>query len=95
MAHRLDVSGGIRPWLEAIAARTVDGTACADWFGPDAGGHFVKMAHNAIEYGVMQAIAEATGHELPANYRTMTAGMRSGDDLPEHLASQLGNPEDH
>jgi 6-phosphogluconate dehydrogenase len=49
----------IRPWLEAIAARA-DGRACADWFGPDAGGHFVKMAHNAIEYGVMQAIAEAT-----------------------------------
>lgn len=48
----------IRPWLEAIAARA-DGEPCADWFGPDAGGHFVKMAHNAIEYGVMQAIAEA------------------------------------
>ena len=50
--------GRIRPWLESIAARA-DGRACADWFGPDAGGHFVKMAHNAIEYGVMQAIAEA------------------------------------
>jgi 6-phosphogluconate dehydrogenase len=48
----------IRSWLEAIAARA-DGRPCADWFGPDAGGHFVKMAHNAIEYGVMQAIAEA------------------------------------
>lgn len=48
----------IRPWLEAIAARA-DGRPCADWFGPDAGGHFVKMAHNAIEYGVMQAIGEA------------------------------------
>ncbi len=50
----------IKPWLEAIAARADDGSACADWFGPDAGGHFVKMAHNAIEYGVMQAIAETT-----------------------------------
>ena len=44
---------------------------------------------------VVQAIAEATGHELPANYRTMTAGMRTGDELPEHLTAQLGNPEDH
>lgn len=64
----------IRPWLEAIAARTVDGTACADWFGPDAGGHFVKMAHNAIEYGVMQAIAEATQilqHGLGLSYPEM------------------------
>ncbi len=50
--------GRIRPWLDAIAARA-DGQPCADWFGPDAGGHFVKMSHNAIEYGVMQAIAEA------------------------------------
>ncbi len=44
---------------------------------------------------VVKAIAEATGHELPADYRTMTAAMRSGDDLPEHLVGQLGNPEDH
>lgn len=64
----------IRPWLEAIAARADDGTACADWFGPDAGGHFVKMAHNAIEYGVMQAIAEATHilqHGLGLSYPEM------------------------
>lgn len=44
---------------------------------------------------VVQAIAEATGHELPAQYRTMTSGVRTGDDLPEHLVAQLGNPEDH
>lgn len=44
---------------------------------------------------VVQAIAEATGHELPANYRTATTAMREGDDLPEHLVAQLGNPEDH
>ncbi len=64
----------IRPWLAAIAARADDGTACADWFGPDAGGHFVKMAHNAIEYGVMQAIAEATQilqHGLGLSYPEM------------------------
>jgi 6-phosphogluconate dehydrogenase len=52
----------IAPWLTAIAARVdgrADGRPCVDWFGPDAGGHFTKMAHNAIEYGVMQAIGEA------------------------------------
>lgn len=43
----------------------------------------------------IQAIAEATGHELPANYRTMTNERRSGEWLPEHLVAQLGDPEDH
>jgi CO/xanthine dehydrogenase Mo-binding subunit len=43
----------------------------------------------------IQAIAEATGHELPADYRTMTSGERIGEWLPEHLVAQLGNPEEH
>jgi CO/xanthine dehydrogenase Mo-binding subunit len=43
----------------------------------------------------MQAIAEATGHELPASYRTLTNEPRSGEWLPEHLVAQVGNPEDH
>lgn len=28
------------------------------YFGPSGSGHFVKMVHNGIEYGMMQAIAE-------------------------------------
>jgi CO/xanthine dehydrogenase Mo-binding subunit len=43
----------------------------------------------------IQTIAEATGHELPADYRTMTSEPRSGEWLPEHLVAQLGNPEEH
>jgi CO/xanthine dehydrogenase Mo-binding subunit len=43
----------------------------------------------------MQAIAEAIGHELPADYRTMTSEQRSGEWLPEHLVAQLGDPEEH
>jgi CO/xanthine dehydrogenase Mo-binding subunit len=43
----------------------------------------------------IQAIAEATGRELPASYRTMTSEQREGEWLPEHLVAQLGNPEDH
>ena len=42
----------------------------------------------------IQAIADALGHELPADYRTMTSEPRAGEWLPEHLAAQLGNPED-
>ena len=43
---------------ERIAAQTEDG-ACVTHIGPDGAGHFVKMAHNGIEYGDMQLIAEA------------------------------------
>jgi CO/xanthine dehydrogenase Mo-binding subunit len=43
----------------------------------------------------IQAIAEATGHELDADYRTMTTAPREGGLLPEHLLAQVGNPEDH
>ena len=43
----------------------------------------------------IQTMAETTGHELPADYRTMTSEPRSGDLLPEHLVAQLGNPEEH
>jgi len=41
------------------------------------------------------AIADHLGHELSADYRTMTSEPRSGDLLPEHLVAQLGNPEAH
>jgi CO/xanthine dehydrogenase Mo-binding subunit len=41
------------------------------------------------------AIADAIGHELPAQYRTMTRDPREGDLLPEHLAAQVGTPEAH
>jgi 6-phosphogluconate dehydrogenase len=48
----------IRPYLEAIAAR-VDGSPCVTYLGPGSSGHYVKMVHNGIEYGLMQLIAEA------------------------------------
>ncbi len=41
------------------------------------------------------AIADHLGHELPADYRTMTSEPRSDGLLPEHLVAQVGNPEDH
>jgi 6-phosphogluconate dehydrogenase len=44
--------------------------------GPAGAGHFVKMVHNGIEYGIMQAYAEgfdlfknATSKELPEEHR--------------------------
>ncbi|MQX38378.1 NADP-dependent phosphogluconate dehydrogenase [Roseospira navarrensis] len=47
-----------RAVLESIAAR-FDGAPCCALVGADGAGHFVKMIHNGIEYGIMQVIAEA------------------------------------
>src|SRR5262245_18659705 len=47
----------VRPVLEAIAAR-VNGEPCVTWVGNGSAGHYVKMVHNGIEYGIMQLIAE-------------------------------------
>lgn len=47
----------ICPILEKIAAQ-VEGQSCAAYVGNDSAGHYVKMVHNAIEYGLMQLIAE-------------------------------------
>jgi 6-phosphogluconate dehydrogenase len=47
----------VRPVFEAAAAN-VNGDPCVTWLGPGSAGHFVKMVHNGIEYGVMQLLAE-------------------------------------
>ncbi|HEV3040383.1 MAG TPA: decarboxylating 6-phosphogluconate dehydrogenase [Candidatus Angelobacter sp.] len=56
----------------------VGGTAESGYLycGPSGAGHFVKMVHNGIEYGLMQAYAEgfdifrnATSEQLPQDYR--------------------------
>ncbi len=47
----------VREILESIAARGCDGPCCA-YVGDRSAGHFVKMTHNAIEYAIMQMIAE-------------------------------------
>jgi 6-phosphogluconate dehydrogenase len=43
--------------FEDIAAH-VDGDPCVTYLGTRSAGHYVKMVHNGIEYGVMQLIAE-------------------------------------
>ncbi len=44
--------------LEDAAAHTPEGPCCT-YLGPRSAGHYVKMVHNGIEYGVMEAISEA------------------------------------
>ena len=57
----------MKPILESIAAK-VDGAPCVTYIGPGASGHFVKMVHNGIEYGIMQLIAET--------YQIMKNGLK-------------------
>jgi len=51
----------MQPIFEAIAAK-VDGIPCVTYIGPGASGHFVKMVHNGIEYGLMELLSEAYGY---------------------------------
>jgi 6-phosphogluconate dehydrogenase len=48
----------VEPILRSISAK-VNNQPCVTYIGPRGSGHFVKMVHNAIEYGDMQLIAEA------------------------------------
>ncbi|OEG62969.1 MAG: phosphogluconate dehydrogenase (NADP(+)-dependent, decarboxylating) [Halanaerobium sp. MDAL1] len=43
--------------MEDAAARTEKG-ACVSYLGPNSAGHYVKMVHNGIEYGIMEVLAE-------------------------------------
>lgn len=47
----------VRPILETVAAK-VNGEPCVAYMGASSAGHFVKMVHNGIEYGLMQLLAE-------------------------------------
>ncbi len=49
----------LRPILDVLAPRPDDEHG-PGWnhFGPTGAGHYVKMVHNGIEYGMMQAYAE-------------------------------------
>ena len=62
--------GHIRPILETLAP-----TPDTGWghVGPSGAGHFVKMVHNGIEYGLMQAYAE--GFELMKHKHDMGLDM--------------------
>ncbi len=52
--------GGERAAFDLVepALRTLAPTDGYRWLGPSGAGHYSKMVHNAIEYGMMQAYAE-------------------------------------
>lgn len=54
-----DAWKAVRPFMEAIAAKDFMGGPCVSYVGSNGAGHYVKMVHNGIEYGIMQLIAES------------------------------------
>lgn len=58
--------------FEAVSAK-VGGEPCVAYMGTGSAGHFVKMVHNGIEYGMMQLIAEAY------DFMRRVLGMSSGE----------------
>jgi 6-phosphogluconate dehydrogenase len=66
-----DAYAVMKPIFEAIAAK-VNGEPCVTYIGPGASGHFVKMVHNGIEYGIMQVIAET--------YEILKKGLKLDND---------------
>lgn len=59
----------IEPILKTLASPT----GAYQYFGPSGAGHYVKMVHNAIEYGMMQSLAEG--------YRMLKEGPYANLDL--------------
>jgi 6-phosphogluconate dehydrogenase len=69
----------VQPIFEAVAAK-VNGDACVTYIGPGASGHFVKMVHNGIEYGIMQLIAET--------YEMLKKGLKLPDEKIHSIFAQ-------
>jgi len=74
-----DAYAVMKPIFEAIAAK-VDGAPCVTYIGPGASGHFVKMVHNGIEYGIMQVIAET--------YEILRKGLKLDNDSIQKIFAE-------
>ncbi|HJZ95524.1 MAG TPA: decarboxylating 6-phosphogluconate dehydrogenase [Candidatus Solibacter sp.] len=76
----------------------LDGTAEVGYLhcGPNGAGHFVKMVHNGIEYGVMAAYAEGLGILRDANIgkqRNTVDAETTPLPHPEHYQYDLNLPD--
>mgnify|MGYP001943516677 CR=1 FL=1 len=73
----------VEPIFSRIAAQTDDGPCCA-YMGSGSAGHYVKMVHNGIEYGIMQVLAES--------YDLMHRGLGlTVDEVQKHFAEWNAN----
>ncbi len=74
----------IRLVLEAVAAKAKN-EPCVAYMGPGSSGHFVKMVHNGIEYGIMQLIAET--------YDLMKRGLGLNNEQLQEVYSEWNEGE--
>ncbi|MDA1209093.1 MAG: NADP-dependent phosphogluconate dehydrogenase [bacterium] len=82
----------IEPILQAMAADDGEGGKCVAFMGPGGSGHFVKMVHNGIEYGLMQLMAECydllknLGNFSNVDMGEIFSAWNSSDELQSYLA---------
>ena len=84
-SHLRDAGAGRRGNLPRTPGREkLDGTAEQGYLhcGPNGAGHFVKMVHNGIEYGIMAAYAEGLGVLRDANVGKRQNRDRRRDHAP-------------
>ncbi len=89
----------LKPYLEVLAPSVTQGIVHAGAVGA---GHFAKMVHNGIEYGMMQALAEGFAlmeakkdfnMDIPAIAEAWRDGSVVRSWLLDLTASALKNPE--
>jgi len=68
----------IEPALKSLA-KPEGGYA---YFGPSGSGHFVKMVHNAIEYGIMESLAE--GYQILKEGPYKSLDLAAAGDVWQH-----------
>jgi 6-phosphogluconate dehydrogenase len=101
---RLDpIFAGLAPGVGDIARtpgrEKTDGTSEQGYLhcGPNGAGHFVKMVHNGIEYGIMAAYAEGLGILRSANVGKREEHSADAETTPlrdpEHYQYDLNLPD--
>jgi 6-phosphogluconate dehydrogenase len=75
---------GIGDIPRTVGREKIDGTAEQGYLhcGPNGAGHFVKMVHNGIEYGVMAAYAEGLGILRSANVGKQAGSAADAETTP-------------
>jgi 6-phosphogluconate dehydrogenase len=92
------IAPGIGDIARTPGREKVGGTAEMGYLhcGPSGGGHFVKMVHNGIEYGMMAAYAEGLGVLKAANIGKHTAEIDAETTPlrdPEHYQYDFNLPD--
>jgi 6-phosphogluconate dehydrogenase len=92
------IAPGIGDIARTPGREKVSGTAEQGYLhcGPNGGGHFVKMVHNGIEYGIMAAYAEGLGVLKAADIGKHTAEIDAETTPlrdPEHYQYDFNLPD--